>query len=276
MFPLQDVSFLRLFPQVPRGRPRLLVLLELLLPGGNPCGGAETSDMDVKRPWWRWRRAQAGRAPGALRGPDGALGGRRGCAWPCAGVRVALCAAAGAGRCLEAGQGGNLSWEELKTAAWVSGVCVRVRVCVFPVTLVWVMSKENHREDCKSRAAASPTGRPQFRGLWQRHVTPGAETKDRRLLTAVGARRVSAFSPVPEPVSCVATRAGVQGCTGAVREGPELREAERGRRCSGSRGRGVLGGAGRKKRRRRGVSRNDPRPAAREAGSGRVASGSSL
>lgn len=48
VFPLQDVSFLRLFPQVPRGRPRLLVLLELLLPGGNPCGGAETSDMDVK------------------------------------------------------------------------------------------------------------------------------------------------------------------------------------------------------------------------------------
>lgn len=64
-------------------------------------------------------------------------------------MRVALCAAAGAGRCLEAGQGGNLSWEELKTAAWVSGVCVRVRVCVFPVTLVWVMSKENHCEDCK-------------------------------------------------------------------------------------------------------------------------------
>lgn len=191
-------------------------------------------------------------------------------------MRVALCAAAGAGRCLEAGQGGTLSWEELKTAAWVSGVCVRVRVRVFPVTLVWVMSKENHCEDCKSHAAASPTGRPQFRGLWQRHVTPGAETKDRGLLTAVGARRVSAFPPVPEPVSCVATRAGVQGCRGAVREGPELREAERGRRCSDSRGRGVLGGRGRNEAAQSGVSRNDPRPAAREAGSSRVASGSSL
>lgn len=93
------------------------------------------------------------------------------------------------------------------------------------------------------------------------------------MLTAVGARRVSAFSPVPEPVSCVATRAGVQGCRGAVREGPELREAdvEGGARAHGGGG----GGAG-TKRRRRGVSRNDPRPAVREAGSSRVASGSSL
>lgn len=168
------------FPRSPEGGPACLF-------SWNFCCQAGIRVVAQRQATWTSKAVVAvEEGPGRTR-PGSPAGSRWGSGRQ-AGVRVALCAAAGAGRCLEAGQGGNLSWEELKTAAWVSGVCVRVRVCVFPVTLVWVMSKENHREDCKSRAAASPTGRPQFPGLWQRHVTPGAETKDRRLLTAVGAR----------------------------------------------------------------------------------------
>lgn len=68
--------------------------------------------------------------------------------------------------------------------------------------------------------------------------------------------------------------AGVQGC------GPGGARAQGGRTWKavlGLAGEGGVGGGGAgTKRRRRGVSRNDPRAAVREAGSSRVASGSSL